>query len=513
MGFTRITEEDIKNKGVSGLPDTPNLSVSEMQAKFEELETDVIIPKFNELVDELESGTAAANIGIVPPDGFTGNTVQGLVDEFSETLNNVDDAKHSHSNKVVIDRFTAPGNTGPDGHLKYNNECVVMDNDLKDGDSIIVERQDNMYRMTIKPKSITDDMLVTDFAKVIEERATELSESISELESEVANTYATKEEVADSLAELETEVAKTYATKNELSTEEMNLYRNIMGQVVEIAEDFSNEAASGKADVILANAQGESIHLTDSTDSKAVEFALIGKATQNGTPTPDTPIDITISGADGSVEVISENEDGTKSSSATVSTPNGLAGINGVCDEKRVYADGTGQYIQRIEKAVFDGSDDEYWYASAGGFVASPLIRGKVKVPQDTSIVGNTLCNIATKSSRINLTNKLNQIAIASDSSVCIYSLYGNDVETWKSYLASNPMTVWYELAEPIITDLTAEEIAELEAVETFYPTTNILNDAGCGMEITFKADTKNYIDRIIGERISAIETALINNI
>ena len=60
--------------------------------------------------------------------------------------------------------------------------------------------------------------------------------------------------------------------------------------------------------------------------------------------------------------------------------------------------------------------------------------------------------------------------------------------------------------------DMTPEEIAEME-VQTFYPTTNILNDEHCGMEVTYKADTKNYIDKIIGARLSALESALINNI
>lgn len=54
MGFTKITAEDTANKGVVGLADTPNLSTQEMQEKFEELSTDVIIPKFNELSDELD---------------------------------------------------------------------------------------------------------------------------------------------------------------------------------------------------------------------------------------------------------------------------------------------------------------------------------------------------------------------------------------------------------------------------------------------------------------------------
>ena len=35
MAFTKITDEDLLNKGVIGLPDTPGLSTSEMQAKFE----------------------------------------------------------------------------------------------------------------------------------------------------------------------------------------------------------------------------------------------------------------------------------------------------------------------------------------------------------------------------------------------------------------------------------------------------------------------------------------------
>lgn len=54
MGFTKITAEDTANKGVVGLPDTPNLSTQEMQEKFDELATDVIIPKFNELSNELD---------------------------------------------------------------------------------------------------------------------------------------------------------------------------------------------------------------------------------------------------------------------------------------------------------------------------------------------------------------------------------------------------------------------------------------------------------------------------
>lgn len=47
----KITEADLINKGVVGLPDVPGLTTIEMQNKFEEISRDVIIPRFNELID------------------------------------------------------------------------------------------------------------------------------------------------------------------------------------------------------------------------------------------------------------------------------------------------------------------------------------------------------------------------------------------------------------------------------------------------------------------------------
>ena len=55
MSYTKITSDDTQNKGVVGLPDTPGLSTTEMQEKFDELVNDVVIPKFNNLVDELDA--------------------------------------------------------------------------------------------------------------------------------------------------------------------------------------------------------------------------------------------------------------------------------------------------------------------------------------------------------------------------------------------------------------------------------------------------------------------------
>lgn len=57
--FTKITSNDTLGKGVTGLPDAPGLASGDMQKKFDELSKDVIIPKFNQLVDELDEAASS----------------------------------------------------------------------------------------------------------------------------------------------------------------------------------------------------------------------------------------------------------------------------------------------------------------------------------------------------------------------------------------------------------------------------------------------------------------------
>ena len=63
----------------------------------------------------------------------------------------------------------------------------------------------------------------------------------------------------------------------------------------------------------------------------------------------------------------------------------------------------------------------------------------------------------------------------------------------------------YYQLAEPITTPLTAEEIS------TFYPTTNISNDFDCGMMVKYNCDSKNYIDKKLKEMERAKEQDMMS--
>ena len=109
MAFTKITDEDLLNKGVIGLPDTPGLSTSEMQAKFEQTAREVIVPMFNQLVDELLGPSAASQIGTKGKN----RTVQGHIDNL-ENPHNVTAAQvgaytKDQTEKEISDRISQIG--------------------------------------------------------------------------------------------------------------------------------------------------------------------------------------------------------------------------------------------------------------------------------------------------------------------------------------------------------------------------------------------------------------------
>ena len=106
MSFPKIIQEDIVNKGVTGLPDTPNLTTAEMQKKFDELSLDVLIPKYNALVDALMATTASEYIGVVAPEGRTGENLQALLVGLNNVLTACENAKHEHENKDSLDSLT-----------------------------------------------------------------------------------------------------------------------------------------------------------------------------------------------------------------------------------------------------------------------------------------------------------------------------------------------------------------------------------------------------------------------
>ena len=97
MAFNKITDADLVGKGVIGLPDTPNLSTTEMQNKFEETVRGVAIPKINEVIEGLNGSEVSNSSKAINP-------VSGNEESFQNTFNAL---KKYTDDEVKKERTTA----------------------------------------------------------------------------------------------------------------------------------------------------------------------------------------------------------------------------------------------------------------------------------------------------------------------------------------------------------------------------------------------------------------------
>lgn len=107
MAYSEITAADLLNKGVEGLPDTPGLTAAQMQQKFDEIAKDVIVPKFNAVVQKLNDPSGADDIQVTDPTTGTQNNLNDALGNI-ETENAANTlARHTHDNKATLDDIDA----------------------------------------------------------------------------------------------------------------------------------------------------------------------------------------------------------------------------------------------------------------------------------------------------------------------------------------------------------------------------------------------------------------------
>ena len=139
---------------------------------------------------------------------------------------------------------------------------------------------------------------------------------------------------------------------------------------------------------------------------------------------------------------------------------------NGVYDEIDLE---TGTYIQRVGEITFDGSDDEQWSRNtfSNNSINERINRSIFDIQVDNASLNNDT-KVATNNNKLaneqaaylyshsvakaleGVGNPTERIRIA----VLRDKLYSDDSIGFKQYLSQNPITVQYELAEPIVKDV-----------------------------------------------------------
>ena len=160
-------------------------------------------------------------------------------------------------------------------------------------------------------------------------------------------------------------------------------------------------------------------------------------------------------------------------------------------------------WVYKSNTVEYDGSEDENWVEYnevSGGFTF------RITVSDSAFEYQTSFCD---KYRNVNAcwTNAyVTQYGIYSDHQSIGFKFFrppSEEIENlsqWKTWLQSNPLTLWYETEEETFTPLTSEESSALDALTTYYPTTVISNQQGLNMTVDYIVDTKTYIDNKFAE-------------
>nr|DAD59767.1 MAG TPA: hypothetical protein [Bacteriophage sp.] len=180
-----------------------------------------------------------------------------------------------------------------------------------------------------------------------------------------------------------------------------------------------------------------------------------------------------------------------------------LNGIGDVKDELIIRSDGTGQLVQKIKsydcsqisRNLQQPPDKEYYYLPA-------IDKGTT----NASRVLSTHFTSKTFDEKWGNVFKVNGsfyfgIKEAPDNI--------SDKNAMKQWLIGNKVKILFQLEEPIITELSSEEVQKILALHTNKPNTTIWNDQEAEMQVTYVADTKNCIDNKFKELNDAIVASI----
>lgn len=154
-----------------------------------------------------------------------------------------------------------------------------------------------------------------------------------------------------------------------------------------------------------------------------------------------------------------------------------------------------GKIIRNVGVVTFDGSDDELWNKYSNN-VSMDGYSVNVSNAIDTT---PCICNKLLTADAISTTLEEAIKVLNNTMYVVLNKIRGlNTTELFKSWLQSNPITVYYQLSTPTEEDIPTELLTQLKQLQTYSGETNIsfeASDVYPTIDLEYIKDTKKYIE------------------
>lgn len=241
---------------------------------------------------------------------------------------------------------------------------------------------------------------------------------------------------------------------------------NVVGELRGDIDDLS----SSKITKFYASNLGET-HITDSDNGKIQDMMIYGKSLQDGTPTPDNPIEIQ-SVVNPVVKLI--NEDGLKVQTVTLNniTLNAIPverGGNVTINGQQYIAD----YVDVENRKVIRN-------------VLKWNLADKIEMGFNNGVWHINIPNLGIDGSKIGLSNMfkiqnghysnltISEMYVAENGKTVSLNMRGMTDEDFKSWIQEKKPEVYNVLKVAEQIPITTEEIQAFKSLTTYYPTTNI---------------------------------------
>lgn len=312
-------------------------------------------------------------------------------------------------------------------------------------------------------------------------------------------------------ADAAAEAAKKAAQEAQKAAETAVLYteQQLTDSQQEQARSNINAADKARQNVLVGTETGNPISVDDAFSAPLCGLIVYGKSTQDGTPSPDSPVPIVSAGDGGSVAVTLNDGNG-KTQTITLPTPNGLPGIptsagsnytdphgqQWVCDEVDLER---GVKVQRVNRLKLDGL---LWRYSSTATNKNDAFVHTLPASQAGTKRGYSLCQYAVfdgiafdiemkEACRCYVWAKSITIQFKAGSGV-------NSVDAFSEWLKARPdASISYCLATPIETPLTPAEITAYKALTAYAPDIVVQASDGAGIKLGYQRDVNIVIKKL----------------